>query len=65
MESNGKLTQDGVTSLSYRNLNKILRAALCSSFASFLQGLLSWKNWTQFKDKKQPILTELHTPSYI
>jgi hypothetical protein len=30
MKTNGKLIQDGVTSLSYRNLNKILRAALCS-----------------------------------
>jgi len=41
-------TKDGVTSLGYRNLNKILRAALCSSFACYLQGLLSWKNLTQF-----------------
>ncbi len=24
------------------------RAVLCSSFASYLQWLLSWKNWTQF-----------------
>jgi len=30
------------------NLNKIIRAALCSGFACYLQGLLSWKNWIQF-----------------
>jgi len=48
MLTNGKLTQDGVTSLSHINLNKILRGALCLGFASYLQGLLSWKIWTQF-----------------
>jgi len=43
-----KMAQDG-----YRNLNKILRAASCSGFACYLQGLLSWKNRTQFfKTKK-------------
>jgi len=47
MLTNGKLTQDDVTSLSYRNFNKILTAALCSGFAYYLQGLLSWKNRTQ------------------
>jgi len=28
------------------------RAALCSGFACYLQGLLSWKNWTQFLRQK-------------
>jgi len=53
-KTNGKLRQDGVTSLSYGNLNKILRAALCSGFACYLQGLLTRKNWTQFQEKNRP-----------
>jgi len=52
MYTNGKLTQDGVTSLSYRNLNKIIRAGLCSGFACYLHRLLSWKNWIQFLRQK-------------
>jgi len=71
MLTNGKLTQDGVTCLSYRNLNKIIRASLCSGFACYLQGLLSWKIGHNLRQKtahfkaKTSILTEFHAPSYV
>ncbi len=42
------IANQGKMKLKKKILNKILTAALCSGFAYYLQGLLSWKNRTQF-----------------
>jgi len=66
METNGKLTQDGVTCLSYRNLNKMLRFCLLFAGVAFLEKLGTILRQKQpILRLKTSILSELHAPSYV